>query len=506
MGRSAAAVLHRLTQLIPRRFPSRRPRTVTALEFNGEWLKLARVEVTAKGKRLLKLVARPVVLQEEIAKILADLFKEGMSSADSIFISIPRNLVTVRNLQLPTTDPHELKEMIGLQAAKQTPYSKEEIIADFQIIKSSPEGYTDVVLITTHRSVSNRCLKLLDDLRLKAAGIRLSSHGVLRSWQQLTNGAPGEEERGPIALLDIDATFSDFLVIRSGVVTFTKSLSIGPGRLLSAEEQEIEKFTEEIQRAIDIYEGERIGPGITKLMVTGAEVRARLIPHLAEKLRLSVQRVSLPRLPSFQGAYLRDVPEAQRGAVSFSAVLGLAWDAESPGVDLTPQEVRMKEALEHKGKAIMVTGILSVSIVAAVTALVSQQVHFKRQYLEALDAEIARTEQGASDVEAVKKKLQLIGGAERLENSSLDILSVLHRSTPPEISIRAITYEEGSHVVLKGGAQRMSTVFEFVSTLENLPNFHQVKAKHASRSGSKEGSEEVEFEITCPLAKKDEAA
>jgi hypothetical protein len=106
----------------------------------------------------------------------------------------------------------------------------------------------------------------------------------------------------------------------------------------------------------------------------------------------------------------------------------------------------------------------------------------------------------------VKKKLQIIGGADKLENSSLDILSVLYRSTPPEVSLRAIAFEEGSHVVLKGGAQRMSTVFEFVSTLENLPNFHQVKAKHATRSGNKEGSEEVEFEITCPLAKTNEAA
>jgi len=490
-------------RILLRPFQSRRQRTTTALELSGEWLKLAQVEVGAKGKRLLRLIARPVAPQEELSQTLVDLFKTGMSSADSIVISIPRNLVTVRNLQLPTTDPNELKEMIDLQAAKQTPYAKEEIIADFQVVRRSPEGYTDVVLITTHRSVSNRCLKILDDFHLKAAGIRLSSHGVLSTWQ-LMRGATRDEERGPTAVLDIDSNFSDFLVTRSGAVTFTKALSIGSAKLLSEEETESEKLAEEIQRAVDIYESERVGQGITKLVVTGAEVDlARVIPSLTTKLRLPVQRVSLvEQLPGAREAM--DLPEAQRGSVSFAGVLGLAWNAESAGIDLTPQEVRIREALEHKGRAIMVMGILGVSILTALTALVSQHVYFKKQYLEQLDGEIARTQPAANDVDALKKKLKMIRAAERIENSSLEVLSVLHRSTPPEIYLKSIAFEEQSHVVLKGMTQKMSAVFEFVSTLEKLPNFHQVKAKNATRSGSKDGSDEIEFEITCPLAKKNE--
>jgi Tfp pilus assembly PilM family ATPase/Tfp pilus assembly protein PilN len=492
--------LTRLRGLLRRPFLSRRRRTVTALELSGEWLKLARVETGATGKRLLKLIARPVALQEEIPQILRDVLKESLSSTNSVLISIPRNLVTARNLQLPTTDPHELKEMIALQAAKQTPYSKEEIIADFQVVKRSPDGYTDVLLITTHRSVANRCLKVLDDARLKAGEIRLSSHGVLRTWQ-LMRGVPGDEERGPIAVLDIDANFSDFLVIRGGVVTFTKALSIGPAKLLS----DIEKVAEEIQRAIDIYESERIGPALTRLVITGAEVDLpRLTRRLGEILRLPVQHASIAeRIPGAREAM--DLPAAHRGSLSFAAVLGLAWDADIAGIDLTPQEVRLQEALEHKGRAILVTGILGISLLTALTALVSQHVYFKKQYLEQLDGEIARTQQAAGDVETLKKRLRVIREVERLENSSLDILSLLHRTTPPEIRLKAIAFEEGSHLVLKGATPKMSTVFEFVSTLEKLPNFHQVKTKQATRSGNKTGTDEVEFEITCPLAKDHEA-
>src|SRR5256885_12564556 len=90
-------------RILLRPFQSRRQRTTTALELSGEWLKLAQVEVGAKGKRLLRLIARPVAPQEELSQTLVDLFKTGMSSADSIVISIPRNLVTVRNLDRKST-------------------------------------------------------------------------------------------------------------------------------------------------------------------------------------------------------------------------------------------------------------------------------------------------------------------------------------------------------------------------------------------------------------------
>src|SRR5438094_3240058 len=130
MGSPLATVRHRLAHLMPRPFQSRRQRTITALEFSGEWLKLARVEVSAKGKRRLRrLVARPVVLPEEIPKTFVDLVKEGVGAAASILISIPRNLVTVRNLQLRTTDRREPNELIGSQTPNQTPDSEEAISA-----------------------------------------------------------------------------------------------------------------------------------------------------------------------------------------------------------------------------------------------------------------------------------------------------------------------------------------------------------------------------------------
>ncbi|MBW8057867.1 MAG: hypothetical protein FVQ86_07590 [candidate division NC10 bacterium] len=502
MGSSMATVSKHLKRVIPRSFQLRRQRTIVAIEFGDEWLKLAQVAVSAKGKKLVKLVARRVVFREELSKTLLDLVKDGMIPTDSVLVSIPRNLVTVRNLQLPTTDPNELKEMIDLQAAKQTPYSKDEIIADFQVVRSSPEGYTDVVLVTTHRGVSNRAITILEGAHLKAEGIRLSSQGVLNGYRMIRGST--DEESGPVGVVDIDFNFSDFMVILNGQINFTKALSIGLAKLLAGREKELEKFTEDIQRAVDIYENEGIERRITKLVITGAEIDLMgLIPSLTEKIRLPVERISL--MENIPGAReMLDLPETDSGSVSFTGVLGLAWDPEGAKIDLTPQEVRIRKALENKGRAIMFTGILVISIVTALTALISQHIYFKKQYLEHLHQEVLRTQKEASEVEAPKRNIKIIRDATRVQHSSLEILSVLHKIIPSDIYLKDITFEEGLHLILKGVSRKMSTVFEFLSILEKQPDFHHVKTKHVSRSGNKGGIEETDFEITCLLSEDNE--
>jgi type IV pilus assembly protein PilM len=493
----------RFPRVFRRRFRLGPPKGVVALEFAGEWLKLAHVAVGAKGKRLVRLMARRVGSHEALARTLRELVRQGQIPTDAVLVSIPRNLVTVRNLQLPTNDLGEIREMISLQAAKQTPFAKDEIIADFQIVKSRPEGYTDVLLVTTHRSVATAWLKTLDEAHLRADGVRLGSQGVLDGYRTI-RGARGDEEAGPIGVVDIDANFSDFLVILGGELSFTKALATGATRLVEASEKVIEKFTEELQRAVDIYESEGVGRKIKRLMITGGDVEVPgLITSLMGKLRIPVERMShLDNIPDAREVVR--LPAVPEGAPSLTAVRGLAWGGTGAKIDLTPPEIRIGEALADKGRALVVTGMLGIAILTALAALVWQHLYFKRQYLEQLHQEISRTQPDANEVDTDKKKIKLIRGMMKPANSALETLSVVHRSIPPDLYLRAVTFDEGAQVVLKGASPKMSSVFEFASVLEKLPNFHQVKTRQVTRSG-KEGKEEAEFEIVCPLAKDEEA-
>jgi len=474
-------------------------RKVVALESSGEYLKLAVVESTPRGKKLSRLLARTVVLQDDLSVLLRSVVEEGLIPADSrVLISIPRNLVTVRNLQLPTTDPKELREMVNLQAVKQTPFLKDEIIADYQIVRSGIEGYTDVILVTTHRSVPNSSLKTLDDAGLQAEGIRLSTQGVLSAFLAM-GGIAGEDRAATLAMVDVDSNFCDFMVVAGGQISFTKAISVGPVKLLMGGEIEIQKFTEEIQRAIEIYGNEGIGGKISKIVLSGAEIDLEnLMSRLGDALQIPVEQWLLSKT-SRGVPEIMDAPENCKGALSYSSVVGLAWNPRGAKIDLTPPEVRLRESLARKGKSLTAIGISVILLLTAVTVLVSQKLYARKEYLSELREEVAQTDKYAGEVEAMRKKIRLIGDATGFQNSSLEILSVLHRTLPPDVYLKSVTFEDGSYLVLQGVSEKMSAVFGLLSTLEKQPQFHHVKTKHITRSARKGGQEEINFEMTCLL-------
>ena len=103
--------------------------------------------------------------------------------------------------------------------------------------------------------------------------------------------------------------------------------------MVKEELRKSEKFTDEIQRAIDIYGNEGIGERISKLVIMGAEVEIpSLISVLRERLNIPVEKISLTDGVQVSPEMM-DVPEAQRGSLSFSSVLGLAWEPNSSLID-----------------------------------------------------------------------------------------------------------------------------------------------------------------------------
>ncbi len=502
IGRAMTAAKN-LTRAVLRRWVGKRRKTVIAVEWGGAWLKVAQVAVRSKSKQLVRLDAQNIPSSEELPKALRDLFTDGIGHKDSLIISLPRNLVAVRNLKLPSTDPVELKEMIRLQAASQTPYSKDEIISNFQKIGTATEGYTDGILMIANREVSRERVKVLEAAHLRAAGIRLSSQGIL-NWQRMTQAPQTDGGDGPVAVVDIDSNYTDFVVVSDHQLLFTKVMPIGAGKLADGREKWVERFTQEFKTALDLYEHEGVGHAITKVMITGAEIGPIGIEEaLRQKWSMAVERISI--LDKIPGApQLSDPLALQRKTTSFTAVIGLAWDSEGAGIDLIPFEARLKEELAKRGRDLMVMGGLLLSILMVLSGIISGRFYFKKQYLEQVRLDVQRTSEQAGEVEKLKKEIKIIKESRKVRNSSIDVLSLLHRLVPPEIYLATITFKEGEELTLTGIAQEMSDVFKFVSVLDKQPGFDHVKIKRVAKKTGEGEKGQSDFEIAGFLTTKNE--
>jgi Tfp pilus assembly PilM family ATPase len=67
-------------------------------------------------------------------------------SKHNIRLNIPRHLVTVRFVKLPSTDEAEIKLMAGSEALKHVPYADEEIVSCHRVIEKTADGYSNVMI------------------------------------------------------------------------------------------------------------------------------------------------------------------------------------------------------------------------------------------------------------------------------------------------------------------------------------------------------------------------
>ena len=161
----------------------------TGLSITDQAVKFVQVEIRRQAKEVCALEGAliPIKSDEETAKALQKLLADKKpKDLGRVILSIPRNLATIHYVKLPSIKPDEIREMSRLQAAKQIPYDPGEIVLGHQVIQSSDEGYSDVVLIIVHQGIIAKYLGLLKKHKVEPQEITIDSQGIA-CWFSLQN-------------------------------------------------------------------------------------------------------------------------------------------------------------------------------------------------------------------------------------------------------------------------------------------------------------------------------
>ena len=150
------------------------------LEIGDRYLKMAVSSKPSKeSSGSLSLFAKPIqgLKDEDISKAIKEIVEKADAKTGSVLISLPRNLVTMRNLHLPSRDPEEISQMIDLHIGRIVPYKKEEISFDHLSLRTDSLGYTAEVLAIVHKDVLKRYQRIAESASLDIDGIFLSTYG-----------------------------------------------------------------------------------------------------------------------------------------------------------------------------------------------------------------------------------------------------------------------------------------------------------------------------------------
>jgi Tfp pilus assembly PilM family ATPase/Tfp pilus assembly protein PilN len=475
----------------------------TVIQMDSNWLRLIQVKQIKRDKKICMIKAVSIVSlsDEDISRKISGLAAELKINSHYLILSVPRHLTTTRNLDLPSSNPSEIKDMIELQIGKQTPYASDEVIKDYQVLGSNADGYSSVLLVIVHKDIVGRYFKILESAGLKVQKVSFSSEGLL-NWKNLV--FRGKTPSGKVnILIDVDYDTSDFEVVLNDKLVFGRSISLGFSQLPGQLEQWQKKFAEEISHSIYAYQNEITGKEVDRIIIS----RPRLLADTLDKAALEKELGAPVEIID----QFKDIPLTEDGLasynnlirtdLSYAGLIGLGLPAVEHKIDLIPQEHQIGKAVREKGKDLYMMGISLVFILVAVSGVFLGRMFNKERYLGQLKNRLLQIQDKTKELNGMVKGIETIKERVYTRGTSLNLFYEVHKAVLPEIYLTSITFDGKDELTLRGQSNEMSEVFSFVTKLEESGYFQNVKSKYATKR--KVGDKEVtEFEISCPLEDK----
>lgn len=476
-------------------------RIITALEITEDYLKIAQAEQTAQGTILIDLALKKITgkKENEIGRELSNLIHENKIKVQNLIVAIPRHLLTIRTLRFPSTNKEELVSMVELQATKQIPYASEDIITDFKIVEIEPSGFSKVFLAIVHKDIISNYIRILEEAGLKPQQFIISSEALSGWFAQFKSKA--ENVPDPIAIVNVDSLSSDLIIIYNSQLVFSRSITF------NAQEQNqttVNNFLGELKNSFATYQKEKLGPDLSKIILTGANNYFLSWPeNFKTELNLEVE-VEEPDKYMEKEEELIFPPGGKNRSISLANLFGLLLIEPELSLNLLPSQVRKQQERQANKKASLFTIILTIFVIGAIFSLVLLKMFQKERLLSCLEFELKKISPQVQGTQQMTKRLEFIEQRLNSQGTGIDILYELYKLIPSDISLSIFNLEENGTVTLQGTAVVMSAVFNLVNTLEKSPFFQNVEVKYTSKRRVKD-KEITDFQITAsvtPLSKK----
>ncbi|MDO8525065.1 MAG: pilus assembly protein PilM [Candidatus Omnitrophota bacterium] len=476
------------------------------VEIGNDWLKIAESSPSPLGAEITRISLHKLALiKENLSAAISDIFKDLSINRQHVILCMPRHLLTVRVLDLPSIDPKEIDDMINLQVGKQTPYSRDEITSTHKIMYSAREGYTKVMLAIVQRSIVSERLETLKNAGVTVGKVVISSEGVYNWFSLAYLQDIKVKDSETVAVLDIDSNYSDFITIYKGKLVFTKNIFIGANHLLEKSEEWKVKLVEELGRCLKRYYIEEKNAKIERLFLAGAASGIESLDvSLSGGLEMIVEKTETFRNVRIKKD-LKSRQEENMKLVSLTPIIGASAERARLELDLTSGEHKIFKLMEKKRLDLTIMGILSASILMTLSLLLVIGLYYKNTYLTQLKSQAVVILADSDNVEKMRMSIDMVKRLLDAKKSSLTILHEIYTVTPPEISLTSIDIEESKQVVLKGRSFAMSDVFKFIKKIEESAMFANVKASYTRTKREKVDEKETEyaeFEIVCPYESK----
>jgi len=440
--------------------------------------------------------------------------REKIKALSAVFI-VPKRLVTVRRVVLPSTSNDELVQMARFEAERHIPFNAERHVVSHDVIHKDEMAGSQVILAAADGLDLQEVVGIAQTAGIDIEAIDVSS---LAHFNSLAAASPPQFLEETVALLHLGVQTADISITSMGRLVFTRSAPLGCDRLrdelaeiAAPKNITLESLKQidplhpadglralglddpsapdggepgaasrmsgffsrvalEVQRSYDFASREFECPPIDRVCLSGEAARwGNLDALLQTHLNVEVDILD-PFQPLQADEALPPNIQSQSGVFAAPAgALARKWRESAVAVDLAPPEYHRRARSLAVRRSIITSGVLA--LVAAV--LLSLYFHklstIRQTNLEKLRDAVEILRPQVDDLKDKEKQLDIINRYRKDERSALAVLDTIssYPYIPKHVALTQFDFRKGYSVLIHGHALGIQELNRFITDLQN---------------------------------------
>jgi Tfp pilus assembly protein PilN len=475
---------------------------ITAIVFregNVEWTTLRPVKsgYDVGEYRTAKVAPVGTVLDFAAAETPAAIRRICGHIRSDLCAGLPSDKTLMRVVDLPTSDPAEMKGMVDLQVDKFSPFPVEHMTVALEVL-SQKEKTSRVLIVALQREIVETFGRALGQAGLLPRWIDVQVMG----WWSMLKERGEIPEKGRKVILLLEKTGTELIACQDGMPVVFRSLGSGQGL---SEEDFFSELADETAYTLTTLEAERGAVDGVKMdlwhgafkappKVVVPDVTLSAVPPpangppptLVEKLRLAcgveVDCRSLDTLPPLTEGL------ARRTAAKGDTALNLA-----------PPEWRTQEHGRRTKKSLLFASVVFLVVWLAGVAAFLGGLKLQENRLDQWKSSVAVREKSAARVKELKDKITSFEQYADRSRSALECLREISALLPQGVEITSFSYKKGASLSLRGECATPEPIYSFVQALQQSPLFTEVKTEGVRSKMGQRGVQTSEFSLTASL-------
>lgn len=370
-----------------------------------------------------------------------------------VTLVIPTSKTLMRVVNLPSTDPAELRDMAELQVDKFSPYPVDQMCIGHEVLAQNGEQSRVLVAAVPRETIDGA------GSICAAAGILPTSVDVgVMGWWWLLQSKGHIADAGRQVLLVFDKAGWDLVVAQDGTPVLIRAL----GTSITDATGAAQEIAEEINYTLATLETEWGGAPVDALNVWHGEgVDAAFIEALTTTC-------------AEQGLLVRSSPLATLASLS-EGIARRVHQAHGASMDLSPAEWKSSiiNRAERRRMIFIAVSVMVLWGLALAGVMFLQSVEQKKQFV--LRNEVKRLDTKAAEVRNLQKQVQSLQKYADRKYSALECLRELCTLMPPGPELDSYNYEKFQQISLRGNAESDAPIYEFVKQLQASPFYPKVE-------------------------------